>query len=184
MSEIQQQARKAEPQFAAPSLSDVSSLAEAVLAQALEFCAQKMGLSTRQAAIHLLRQGDTSACQYWRFGLARQVAQHLGAWDEDVKAVYTCDYDATPQDLCFSEAGPASLVHLIVWAQRKTAALNALADSMDSALVECCAEELDAPNLAHLLDVQVIDDADVKNRLGYGAMLSSLHNRPIQVWQR
>jgi hypothetical protein len=38
--------------------------------------------------------------------------------------------------------------------------------------------------LAHLLDVQIVDDADVKNRVGYGAMLSSLHHRPIQVWER
>jgi hypothetical protein len=30
----------------------------------------------------------------------------------------------------------------------------------------------------------VIDDADVKNRVGYGAMLSSLYQRPIQVWKR
>jgi hypothetical protein len=37
--------------------------------------------------------------------------------------------------------------------------------------------------LAHLLDVQAVTDEDVENRVGYGAMLSSLHNRPIRIWE-
>jgi hypothetical protein len=184
MKGTQQPTQKADLQFAAPVLSDVAGLAESVLSQALEFCAQKMGLRTKQAARELLRQGDASALRYWHYGVAKEVGEHLGVWDDDVKAVYACDYDATPQDLCFCEAGGGSLVHLIVWAGRKTAALKALAETMDHALVECCAEELGLPDLAHLLDVQVVDDKEVENRIGYGAMLSSLYNRPIQVWQR
>jgi hypothetical protein len=43
---------------------------------------------------------------------------------------------------------------------------------------------IDAPQLAHLLDVQVVEDIDVEERTGYGALLSSVHNRPIQVWER
>jgi len=35
-----------------------------------------------------------------------------------------------------------------------------------------------------VLDVQVVDDGDVKNRTAYGALLSSLFQRPIKVWDR
>jgi hypothetical protein len=54
----------------------------------------------------------------------------------------------------------------------------------DHALVHAYAKLLDRPRLEHLLDVQVVDGADVAKRIGYGAMLSSLHNRPIRVWER
>jgi hypothetical protein len=76
------------------------------------------------------------------------------------------------------------LLHLIAWTQRKTVALNSLAEALDRALVQNYAELIEAPELAHLLDMQVVDDADVKNRVGYGTLFSSLHYRPIQIWER
>jgi hypothetical protein len=165
-------------------LPDAASMAEAALAKALEFCAQKMGFDSHKAVVDHLRQGDSTACSYCHYSLAKQVAESLGALDENAKAVYICDYDATPEDLCFGEAMQAPLVHLIVWAQPKTAALNSLVETLDHALVQCYADLIGMGQLAHLLDVQVIDDADVENRVGYGAMLSSIHHRPIQIWKR
>ena len=173
-------------EFTTPRLQlpDAASMAEAALAVALKFCAQKMGLDSRQAVVDLLRQGDSIACSYCHYSLAKQVAESLGTLDENVKAVYVCDYDATPEDLCFSEAPQASLVHLIVWAQRKTGALNSLVAALDRALVQSYADLTGMSQLIHLLDVQVIDDADVENRIGYGAMLSSIHYQPIQIWKQ
>jgi hypothetical protein len=43
---------------------------------------------------------------------------------------------------------------------------------------------VDASELKHLLDAQIVDDEEVKSRVGYGALLSSIHNRPVRVWQR
>ncbi len=104
--------------------------------------------------------------------------------DGEVKAVYLYDYDATSEDACFGEMAVPPVLHLIVWAQRKTVALNSLAEALDRALVQNYAELMGAAQLAHLLDVQVVDDADVENRVGYGTLFSSLHYRPIQVWER
>jgi hypothetical protein len=165
-------------------LSDVASIAEATLAKALEFCAQKMGFDSHQAVVDRLRQGDNTACGYCHYSLAKQMAESLGTLDENVKAVYIYDYDATPEDLCFGETTQAPLVHLIVWARRKTGALNSLVAALDRALVQSYADLIGMRRLTHLLDVQVIDDADVENRVGYGALLYSLHHRPIQVWER
>jgi len=173
-------------EFTAPPLQlpDAASMAEAALAKSLEFCAQKMGFDSHQAVIDHLQRSDSTASSYCHYGLAKQVAEYLGALDDNVKAVYICDYDATPEDLCFGEATQASLVHLIVWARRETGALNSLVAALGRALVQSYADLIGMRQLTHLLDVQVIDDADVKNRVGYGALLSSLHHRPIQVWER
>jgi hypothetical protein len=165
----------------AKSLADIT---EAVLAQAMEYCAQKVHLDNTQAVIDCLREGDGQVCGYCYYSIAQQVAKALGALDENIKAAYLYDYDATPEDYCFGEAGRALPIHVLLWAERKTAALKALVDTWDRALAQCYAEVIGGHQPAHLLDVQVVDSADVEKRIGYGALLSSLHHRPIQVWER
>ena len=163
---------------------DADSMAKTALDKALRFCAQKMKLDDHHIAVLLLQQGNDAAYGYFYYDLAVQIAKYLGTLDEEIKAIYLYDYDATPEDTCFSETAAPSLLHLIVWTQRKTVALNSLVVALDRALVQNCAELIGMPQLAHLLDVQVVDDADVKNRVGYGTLFSSLHYRPIQVWER
>ena len=69
---------------------------------------QKMRLEARGSvrAIDLLGQGDRTACEYCHYRVAKQVAASLGAMDENVKAVYVLDYDATPEDLCLGYRQP------------------------------------------------------------------------------
>lgn len=165
-------------------VSDTAGIASAALVQAMDFCAKKMALNNREAVVDCLRRSDYNACSYFHYGLAKQVAECLGAWDEAIRAVYLCEYDATPEDACFGEARQPSLIHLLVLAYRKTSALNSLAAALDRALVESYIKLTDLRELTRLLDVQVADDADVQNRTGFGAMLSSLHHRPIQIWER
>lgn len=165
-------------------LPNMASTVEDALSQALEFCAQKMSLGSRQAVLEHLRQGDNSACTYCKYSLAKQVAAMLGSLDENIKSVYICDYDATPEDLCFGQTAQTSLIHIIVWTQRKTVALNSLVEALDRALAQSYADLTGMDQLTHLLDVQAVDDADVQNGTGYGAMFSSIHHRPIQIWKR
>ena len=165
-------------------LPDSESTADIIVTQALEFCAQNTGLTNHQVVVERLQRGDGNACEYCHYSIAKQVAESLGTMDRKIKAVYVADYDATPQDLCFSEETSGLPIHLIIWAERKTKALDSLVDALDRALVQRYADAIGARQLAHLLDIQVVDDHDVENRIGYGAMLSSLHNRPIQIWGR
>ncbi|MDH7485871.1 MAG: hypothetical protein QHJ81_06285 [Anaerolineae bacterium] len=172
--------------FTAPAvqLPDATSAAEQVLSDALAFCAQKMRFDSCETALSRLRQGDREACTYCFYSVARRVAEFLGAWDENVKAVYICDYDATPEDLCFAETVQSPPVHLLVRVDRKTSALNSLLAALDRALVQKYAELTAMNRLACFLDAQVVDDADVEKRIGYGTLLSSIHHRPLQVWSR
>lgn len=163
---------------------DATSTAKVVFDEGLAFCARKADVENAQTVMELLRQGDATVSHYCRYGLAKKVAESLGNLDDNVKAVYTLDYDATPEDRCFSDKAKTSPIHLIVWAVRKTDALDALVSALDRALVQEYSSMIDAPQLRHLLDVQVVDDGDVEDRTGYGALLSSIHNRPIQIWER
>ena len=165
-------------------LPDADSVAEIALAEALEFCAKKVGLAGRQAVVEHLRQGDSNACKYCHYSLAKQMAESIGTLDENVKAIYVADYDATPEDLCFGETAKPSPIHLIAWVERKTSALGSLVEALNRALVQRYADMIGPSQLAYLLDIQAVDDADVKNRVGYGALLSSLRNRPIKIWER
>ena len=71
-----------------------------------------------------------------------------------------------------------------MWVGRRTAALTSLLDALDRALVAECASRLDMDKLTHLLDAQIVDDVQVKDRTGYGALLASAQYKPIQIWQR
>lgn len=166
------------------AVNDVAGTAQAMLSQAMEYSAQKLGLDDLQAVVERLRAGDGQACEYCHYSIAKQVAESLGALDQNIKAAYVYDYDATSEDFCFGEVGRALPIHLVVWAGRKTAALKVLVETWDRALAPHYAKMINGHQPTHVLDVQVVDCADVEKRIGYGALLSSLHNRPIQVWKR
>jgi hypothetical protein len=165
-------------------LPDASSTAAVILSQAMEYCAQKMGLKNTQAAIEHVKQGDTMACSYCHYSAAQQVADALGMLDNNVQAAYMFEYDATPEDVCVGEASRIIPLHLLVWVGRKTDALSALVESLDRAMAQSLANILGTSQDAYVLDVQIVDDSDVKNRTAYGALLSSLFQRPIKVWDR
>jgi hypothetical protein len=165
-------------------MPDAASAVAVALTEALEYCAKKAGASSRGEVVERMRQGDGCACRYCHYSIAKHMAEALGALDQTVKEVFIMDYDATPEDVCFGEGARPPLIHLIVWAERKTNALTSLVEGLDRALVERYTEVIGTRQLAHLLDVQVVVDDDVKNRVGYGAMLSSIHQKPIQIWER
>ena len=100
-----------------------------------------MGLDGPQTVAERVRQGDGAACGYWLYSVAKQVAEAIGSLDDNVRAVYTFDCEATPEDECLGEVARGTpLVHLLVWTQRKTAALRALVATLDRALVRTYAE--------------------------------------------
>ncbi len=166
------------------ALSDASAIANAALEQALNFCAEKMALNGRQAALEHLQASDRMAYSYFNYKLAEQAAEWLGTWDEDIKAVYIFDYDATPEDVCFGEATQPEILHLIVWTRRKTSALSSLLEALNRALAQSCSDLTGKSELMVTLDPHPVDDDDVQNSIDCAAMLSSLHTRPLRIWER
>jgi hypothetical protein len=144
-----------------------------------------MGLEGAQAVTERMRQGDGAAYGYCLYSVAKQLAETIGSLDGNVRAVYTFDCEATPEDECLREIALGTpVLHLLVWTQHKTAALSALIAALDRALARAYASVFGEGQPSSLLDVQVIDDADVGRRSGYGALLCSMYHRPVQVWRR
>jgi hypothetical protein len=163
---------------------DSASSAEMALEHALRYCAEKLGVGVNQGVKESVRRGEPTCRSYFDFALAREIADYLGAFDEDVRAAYIFEYEATPEDICFCEENGDPMVHLIVQVRRRTAALQSMLQALESALIRSYASLLDATETTHLLDVQIVDEEDISRRRGYGALLSSLHHRPLQVWER
>lgn len=173
------------PAASASRLLDPASTVDRVVTAALTSSAQKMGLEDTDAFVRCLRSGECAAVGYYCHDVARELGEVLGAWSKTVRAVYACTYDdGTWGECCLGgNTSSLTLIHLIVWAEKKNKALNALIDALDSAMVQQHRRLLGHGQLRQVLDAQVIDDEDVKHRTGYAALLMSVHQPPIQVWR-
>jgi hypothetical protein len=163
---------------------DTVSMVESVLNKALKASAKKMALHDIKALIACIKEGDPVACSYCHYNIAKELGEVLGRIDNNIRAVYAYDYaDNLSGENCSDHALPFSLIHMIIWAGRKTKALKALIEAIDRALVQQHRRLFGLIDLEHVLDIQVIDDEDVKARTGYAALLKSIYQPPIEVWR-
>jgi hypothetical protein len=148
---------------------DMTAVAERALTWALELCAKRMRLDGPQAAAHRVRQGDAVARMHCCSSIAKQVAASLGSSEQNVRAIYAPDYDGSFQDLCSGKGiADESMVHLLVWTQRRTPALDSLVTDWDRALARVCRDTFGTQERTPLLDVRVIADADVEKHFDSG----------------
>ena len=166
------------------SWPDPATAADGMVRQALSTCGERIRAESLEGLLEQLRRGDPAAWSHYQYALARQVGEYLETCDDDVKAVYIYDHDWTPEDGQWKETGLAPLIHLIVWAQPKTAALRALIDILNRALAHRLGRIVGTLSVTQLLDAHVIDDQDVSRRAGYASLLTSSRYRPAQVWKR
>ena len=166
------------------STPHVSDLVADALASAIERCRQRLGLESQEGVIDRLRSGDFGACDYFRHDLACGVGACLGMLDRAIQEVHLFSYSTTPDDAYLDEANLSSPLHLIVKVERKTAALSSVIKAVDEALVQHYAALVGRPALTRVLDAQVVDGTEVEKRIGYGALFSSVYNRPLLVWER
>jgi hypothetical protein len=167
----------------ATSLSDVNTMAQAAIERALSYTAGQLEFTDVEFAVGHIRQGDQAACQHFEYAVAKEVAEYLHAYDLSVRSLHLYDCDATPEDTIFNPQPQNSLVHLIVRTARKSSALNALIQAFDRALAMSYGQRLAVPQVKYMLDVQVVDEEEVRGRTGYGALLSSTYLRPTLVWE-
>jgi hypothetical protein len=101
-----------------------------------------------------------------------------------VKAVYLHTWGEPVDEMEAEPVGATSPLSLIVWVERETAALIALVDALDAAL-SALYKDLVSPAAAHLrglLDVNFVESGDVRERVGYGALITSAREKPLRVW--
>ncbi len=162
-------------------------LADKMIDKALEFCASKAFNGNGKKAKTALRDGKCDVCSYFCYGLAKQVAEYLGQIDPTVKAVYVFEPEYAQNGDVPTVVRQPSSINLVTWVNRKSAALHALVEALDTSLSRRVRDRLGckrATPACYALDVQMVDDAEVRDRRGYGALVDSLYVRPIQVWTR
>jgi hypothetical protein len=163
---------------------DTVGTIETVLNKALKASAKKMALRDVKALIACIKEGDPVACSYCHYHVAKELGEVMGRMDNNIRAVYAYNFDDNLSDENYPQkALPFSLIHMIIWAGRKTKALRALIEALDRALVLKHRDLFGRSDLEHALDIQVIDDEDVKTRTGYAALLKSIYQPPIEVWR-
>jgi len=165
-----------------------NSIVTNMVEEALKFCAAKAGLKGKKQAVEALHRGDCSICEYLRYALAKGVAEYLGSVDDTIQAIYTYEpeYATGVDEPIPGRPNLSPGFNLIARVSRKSAALSSVVASVSSALVEEY-RRLGCPKanaLCSELDVKVVDDDEVQKRTGYGALISSLYVRPIEIWRR
>jgi hypothetical protein len=167
-------------------LPSVESAVQGMVDRALVYCAEQQRLNGPEEALESLRRGDRVTRWFCHDSLGAQAAQVLGDLDNTVKQVLIFHLDAPPEDLIFGygEPGPTLPIHLVVEVQNKTEDLQNLVGALEQALLKEYARAAGHCKEDRLLEVQVIDADDIKKRRGYTALLGSLLECPVQVWQR
>lgn len=167
--------------------NDTTILTES-MSEAIMFCAEKTGLQGWDQVSAARARADCHACEYLRFGLAKGVAEYLGSLDETIRAIYVFDPEAATHadSQVPAKARLSPGISMLIWVSHKTAALTSLLASVRRATDEelwrlPCPE---ANALCSSLDTIVVDDQEVNERRGYGAIVSSLFVLPTEIWNR
>lgn len=173
------------PAESSPHNFDPTTTVESIVSEALENSASKMRVGNIKAFIDYLKQGNSTAYKYYNYSLAKELGRVLGSLNKNIRAVYTHDFDDFPseEDFCFENPSIYCRVRMIVWSERKTKALESLVGLLDTAMVQLHWHMLDLTDQKSILDIQFVDDEDVKNRTGYAAQIHSVHHAPIRVWE-
>ena len=166
--------------------SNFQKTARALFKRALAASAMQLGLKTPARAIEELSRGDCDRCQVFRINLARQLANYLATLDSDLRAVYFYNPDYAFGDYESTGAQPSlsSALHLVVWTRTLKSmpanAIEGLSHAFPSArkLIACPK----ATEMCLSLNLSVVNDAQVRERSGYAAIIDSLNVRPNRVW--
>lgn len=150
--------------------------------EALRFAASKVGQSKTEDPQTVL--ADPSAQGYFKYGLAKEVGEFLGRTDTTVKEVHMVEteYGSNPGQVLEGVEPLHSCLTLVVRVDRKTAALSSLISSLDQALVAKLRELRGFESISSILDAHLVDQQEVLERRGYGALLTSLYAHRLQVW--
>jgi len=165
------------------------ALADTMVQNAIAYCAEKKYSGDVREATQALRQGRCDICGYISESLIRQVGEYLGKVDKTVRAIYRYEPEyitmrPTPGNP--AKNGHRAGINLVAWVDRKSAALNALGDTLETVLSESRRKVgcKNAQPACFTFDVQLVDHKDVTERRGYGVVVNSMYMRSAQVWAR
>lgn len=165
-------------------LADLGRMADALLSRALATGAAALALRDEAAVLERLARRDEITCGVCQQELAAGVAEYLSSLDADITAVYSYIYAYHPDDGPPDDTPVALPLYLVIRTRRRTAALISLLAALDRALRQSLADRCQTPQVAHILHVHVMDEAEAHNPAGYATLLFAPRREPDQVWKR
>ena len=165
------------------TVTPIDDVAETIRNDAIEFARRRVD-GEDAGMISLLSRHDFF--ESFKYGLAVRVADVLAATDHNVQGVYTYEVDMNPDAEIGGELPLDATTRLLVHVSTPSAALQAFIGALDRALLVSL-KELPSPlfkERAFILDVNLITDQDIQQRLGFAKLLTSPFAPPLKVWQR
>jgi Pyruvate phosphate dikinase, AMP/ATP-binding domain len=162
------------------------SLIDRMVDQAIVECAEELFAGDTHRVRQMMLQGHCEYCGIVSESLARQLGEYLGQMDRTVKAVYHYKPVETSEIPSSGSQEPHVGINLVVWAERKSAALNALLETLETVLkanrhkISCA----DASPRCFSLDVKMVSDQEVQEQRGLGLLVESAYLRSTSVWRR
>jgi hypothetical protein len=165
------------------------ALTDQMLERALTSCAEKKFSGDIQQTEEALRVGRCDVCSVLSDSLTRQVGECLGLVDRTVRAVYKYEPEhLTMRPLAGDIAQPNRKggINLVAWVDRKSAALNALGNTLETLLTESRRKVScrNAGPACYTLDIHLVDNKDIQERRGYGMVVNSTYVHSTPVWLR
>ena len=148
------------------------ALTDKMVEQGIAECAENHFGGNVHRMREALLMGQCEHCRCLSDSIARQISNYLMGVDNHIKAVYQIEPGIT-SDMPSQENKPQAGIHLIVWVERKSPALNALAGTLQTALMTS-QRALGCPNVmpdCYTLDIATLDDRDVNEQRGFGMLV-------------
>jgi hypothetical protein len=157
-----------------PSLTEIDGAS--IVESALCHAAKKTGIGSVSDTVASVSRGEVETYLHFRYGLAKEAARQLARMCDGIDAALVF-----LENRCESYPGDPVLMGLLV--SRKTAALEALVESISEAVRSEVAKRLPAmAEFEAVLVIEMIDVEEASKRRGLAALLGSLSEPPIQVW--
>ncbi len=151
--------------------------------RAIAACAETQFAGDERRVRQAFVRGQCDYCNCVSDALVGEISAYLGQVAGSIKSIHQVEalHEARPDsNLDHAHSG----IHLIVWVERKSAALRALTGTLESFLAES-KRKLGCPKAApdcFTLDIEMVDDRDVSERRGFGLLLGSNHLRAKPIW--
>jgi len=149
-----------------------------LMEKSLEFCCMRER-NSRTKVIECLQKGYSTVHSNLRYALAQKLC-HLLDNENNLHAVYL--HGSTVED----NASIASDIDLILHVKEKENKLPARLEKLNKDLLHLYRNLVGekAVKISRLLDYQVVDDREVRERSGYGAVVNSIFYRPLKIWSK
>lgn len=169
-----------------PGIQVDQALTDTMIEKAIIECADTIFAGDTLRMRQSLLQSHCEHCRCVVQSLVRQLGDYLGQVDRTVKAVYHYEpVEESGKELPGTNE-PHVGINLVVWVERKSAALSALIGALETVLknsqrqIGCAA----ASPRCFALDVKLVSDHEVQEERGLGLLVRNASIRSMPVWER